>query len=219
MNKKEKLLKKYLDKKKKQLTRDDLFSQISALTDQKDRSDTIKLFKNKVKKRPKKTVADEFENKIFADDIKHKLSKNVSNDIGILENKNIDILSTTNINEVEDIKLDDITKYYNTSISNNIKNRIIEDDIKNRIIDNNNDRSIGINDKSIDINDKTTDINDKLIGIKNISTNIKNDSSNIKNGVIDNEVFTIIKCTTRTNDIQEARKKLHIFYEEADIIS
>lgn len=67
MNKKEKLLKKYLEKKKKQMTRDELFKQITALSKEKDHSAAINLIKTKVKKRKKKKDGDSFEKKLFED--------------------------------------------------------------------------------------------------------------------------------------------------------
>lgn len=160
-DKKDTKLKKYLEKKKKQKTRDEIMSKIVELS--KNRKQTTNL-RITPKKLPQE---DSFEAKLFehTDDSSYDMN----------EQCNDDLMSCPQINIV-----DNSIEYKNT----------VADDLSSDIINCNVDQSESTV-EPIRMN--------KLMEI--------------------NEIFEVKRLSDRTQDIQEQRMKLDIFYEESEIIS
>ncbi len=101
MGKKEKMMQKYIEKKKKQLHRDELLREISKLSSTQNCGTNICLVKNRVKKRRKVKKEDEtFESNIFKKSEEESMSKSDKEDNNKIGNDENECLSNiTNSNE------------------------------------------------------------------------------------------------------------------------
>lgn len=207
MDKKKKLLEKYLEKKKKQQTRDQILAQIAEFSRSKPENEYIIKFKPaSLKSKKTKLKEDSFEKKLFEDDNIEKVLDEEFNIQLLQKNENIEE------NKIKtEINKNDRSKLYEHA--NNEPDLLI-DITKKDLIKNEFDKIIN-NPENDSINNMIPVLDaNHILPVKDES----NSNQNIKN-ILLNEKFNKIYFVNRKDVIIQQREKLNIFYEQDDIIS
>ncbi|KAI4290930.1 hypothetical protein PAPHI01_0204 [Pancytospora philotis] len=178
IGKKEKLLQKYLDKKKQQARRDDLYKQLVEISGSEKQSSNIKLIKTKVRKAKAKPKGDTFEKRLFED------------------------AESTSVTGSDDL------------CGNSADNSAPEDAGQER-----EETTAAV------INGGEEIADDGLLQAALDRTAIRNEDEHTSDpnepadALLLSEVFVVERCGSRLEAVQDQRKQLPIFYEEAEIVS
>jgi ATP-dependent RNA helicase DHX37/DHR1 len=239
--KKEKLLNKYLDKKRKQRKRDELLSQIaeiekdreikkkcmtnieSSIAEEDNLCDDLKDnlcddLKNNICDEEKDNLCDDLKNNI-CDEEKNNLCDDLKNNICDEEKDNLcDDLKNNICDEEKDNLCDDLKNNICDEEKNNLCDDLnICDEEKNNICDEENTNKLEINDEGINPALKL------LFKISELSSEDKIDTSNeeinLEDFLGENKEWKNVECSNRSEEIQDFRRSLPIFYEQSEIIS
>ena len=198
---KEKLLNKYLNKKRKQRRRDDLLAQIARIENdriQKSKDTTTFVEKNKSK----------YSDKLGDDNLKDIVIEDISSIDNIQqESSKSEIKTDLYFNDV-DTKTD---LYFNDDNSLGIveKDKVID---KKEVDDKQKE-------KVIDEKEVIDEQEDEVIDEKEVIDEQEDENVSLEDFLGESSVFDTITCLYRPVEIEEFRKTLPIYYEKEEIIS